>query len=136
MTVASRSGAAKEGPGSSDGVARDTEKSSPEACVSMADVRAGIDRIDQQIVALIAFRQRYIEAAARIKEREDEVRLQWRIDDVLQKVRAGAEREGLEWSIAEPVWRELMDRCIAHEGRVWRALRGLPPVMNPEISSC
>lgn len=90
----------------------------------MADVRAGIDRLDRALVGLIAERQRYIEAAARIKEREDEVRLQWRIDDVLEKVKAAAAREGLDWSIAEPVWRELMDRCIAHEGMVWRRIRG------------
>lgn len=90
----------------------------------MADVRAGIDRLDRALVGLIAERQRYIEAAARIKEREDEVRLQWRIDDVLEKVKTAAAREGLDWSIAEPVWRELMDRCIAHEGKVWRRIRG------------
>ena len=89
----------------------------------MAEVRAEIDRLDAVLVRLVAERQRYIEAAARIKDREDEVRLQWRIDDVLAKVRAAAAREGLEWSIAEPVWRELMDRCIAHEGAVWRRLR-------------
>lgn len=102
---------------------------SPDACTAMAEVRTEIDRLDRRLVSLIAERQRYIEAAARIKEREDEVRLQWRIDDVLAKVRASAAREGLEWSIAEPVWRELMDRCIAHEGVVWRKIRGLPPAM-------
>lgn len=93
----------------------------------MSDVRQEIDRLDRALVQVIAERQRYIEAAARIKDREDEVRLQWRIDDVLAKVRAAGVREGLEWSIAEPVWRQLMDRCIAHEGVVWRRLRGLPP---------
>ncbi len=93
----------------------------------MADVRDEIDRLDRSLVRLMAERQRYIEAAARIKDREDEVRLEWRIDDVLQKVKAEAARQGLEWSIAEPVWREMMDRCIAHEGVVWRALRRLLP---------
>ena len=97
---------------------------SPERCSAMPEVRAEIDRLDRDLVRLIAERQRYIEAAARIKDREDEVRLQWRIDDVLAKVKAAAAKEGLEWSIAEPVWRELMDRCIAHEGVVWRRLRG------------
>jgi isochorismate pyruvate lyase len=97
---------------------------SPRDCNEMGEVRAEIDRLDEALVRLIAERQRYIEAAARIKEREDEVRLQWRIDDVLGKVKVAAAREGLEWSIAEPVWREMMDRCIAHEGVVWRRLRG------------
>lgn len=102
-------------------------KTSPEDCGDMLAVRAEIDRLDRALVRLIAERQRYIEAAARIKDREDEVRLQWRIDDVLAKVKAASAREGLEWGIAEPVWRQMMDQCIAHEGVVWRRLRGLPP---------
>ena len=36
---------------------------------------------------------------------------------------AEAERQGLEWSIAEPVWRKLMERCIAYEFDVWDELR-------------
>lgn len=90
-------------------------------CRTMAEVRDEIDRIDRLLVALIAERQQYIEAAARIKPRADEVRLQWRIDDVLTKVLASAEREGLSKRIAEPVWRELVDRCIEHEHEIWRS---------------
>jgi len=86
----------------------------------MSEVRSEIDRIDRQLVALIAERQGYIEAAARLKSRADEVRLQWRIDDVLAKVLREAERRGLSARIAEPVWRELMDRCIEHEHEKWR----------------
>lgn len=100
-----------------------TARTAPETCVEMDEVREEIDRLDRVLVRLIAERQRYIEAAARIKPREDEVRLQWRIDDVLAKVKATALREGLDWAIAEPVWREMMDRCIAHEGVTWRRLR-------------
>jgi isochorismate pyruvate lyase len=95
----------------------------PGACVSMAEVRAEIDRLDRVLVRLLAERQRYIEAAARIKERADEVRLEWRIEDVVGKVLGAARREGLSERIAEPVWRELIDRCIEHEFETWRALR-------------
>lgn len=89
----------------------------------MEDVRAGIDRIDRRLVALIAERQRYIEAAARIKEHESDIRLEWRIEEVLSKVLAAAEREGLSRRIAESVWREMMDRCIEHERSEFLALR-------------
>lgn len=92
-------------------------------CQSMDEVRAEIDRIDRRLVALIAERQRYIEAAARIKERESDIRLEWRIDDVVAKVLSAAEREGLSKRIAEPVWREMIDRCIEHEHLTWRAGR-------------
>ncbi len=89
-------------------------------CASMDEVRAEIDRIDRQLVRLLAKRQAYIEAAARIKDLESEVRLEWRIEDVVSKVLAAAHREGLSKRIAEPVWRELIERCIEHEHEVFR----------------
>ena len=85
----------------------------------MAEVREEIDRLDRILVALLAERQQYIEAAGRIKGRQDEVRLPWRIEDVVAKVLAEADKQGLSKRIAEPVWRELIDRCIAHEHEIW-----------------
>lgn len=90
-----------------------------EACVDMAEVRYEIDRLDRLLVALMAERQGYIEAAGRIKPRANEVHLEWRIEDVVAKVLASAEREGLSKRIAEPVWRELIARCIEHEHKIW-----------------
>ena len=71
------------------------------------------------MVKLIAERQGYIEAAGRIKPSSDEVRLEWRIEDVVAKVLAEADKQGLSKRIAEPVWRELIDKCIAHEHEIW-----------------
>jgi isochorismate pyruvate lyase len=84
-------------------------------CANMADVRAGIDALDRALVALLAERQGFIEAAARIKSARDTVRDQARIDDVLTKVKAEAERLGLSPAIAEAVWRQLIEASIAHE---------------------
>lgn len=95
----------------------------PEACRDMTAVRAGVDEVDTMLVALIARRQGYMDAAASIKQRRDTVRDEARIGEVLSKVRAEADRQGLSWSIAEPVWREMMERCIAYEFIVWDGLR-------------
>jgi isochorismate pyruvate lyase len=95
----------------------------PEACETLLDVRAGVDEIDRMLVALIARRQGYMDAAARIKPSRSVVRDDARIQQVLDNVRAEAERRGLSWTIAEPVWREMMERCIAHEFDVWDATR-------------
>jgi len=89
----------------------------------MTDVRAGVDEIDRYLVALIARRQGYMDAAARIKQERAAVRDEARINEVLRKVKAEAERAGLSWGIAEPVWRQMMERCIAYEFEVWDALR-------------
>lgn len=87
----------------------------PEDCADMAQVRQGVDALDRALVALIAERQRYMEAAARIKPSRSVVHDDARIADVLAKVTAAARREGLSTDIALPVWRALIDRCIAHE---------------------
>jgi isochorismate pyruvate lyase len=84
-------------------------------CTNMADVRHEIDRLDQVLVALIAERQSFMDAAARIKGSRNLVRDQARIEDVMAKVSVTARATGLSLSIAEPVWRTMMERCIAYE---------------------
>ncbi len=96
-----------------------TAQTPPEACSSMDEVRSEIDRLDRILVALLAERQRYIEAAGRIKSRAEDVRLPWRIEDVVAKVLAEAEKQGLAPEIAEPVWRQLIDLSIEHEQEIW-----------------
>ena len=93
----------------------------PEACTTMDDVREGVDALDRELVRLLALRQGYMEAAARIKPRAEDVRVPWRIEDVVQKVLKSAELEGLDPRIAEPVWRELIERCIEHEAEAWKS---------------
>jgi isochorismate pyruvate lyase len=95
----------------------------PEDCRTMAQVREGVDALDRQLVALVAERARYMEAAARIKPSREVVRDEWRIEDVVSKVVAEADRRGLSRSIAEPVWRELIERSIAYEFEVWDRTR-------------
>jgi isochorismate pyruvate lyase len=95
----------------------------PDACATMTDVRAGVDEIDRALVTLIARRQGYMDAAARIKQTRAAVRDEARIQQVLDNVRAGAGAAGLSWSIAEPVWRTMMEACIAYEFEKWDAER-------------
>ena len=89
----------------------------------MAEVREGVDALDRELVALIARRQAYMAAAARIKTDRDTVRDEPRIEDVITKVKAEATRLGLSIEIAEPVWRELIERSIAYECKAWDRLR-------------
>ena len=92
-----------------------TDAPVPEACSTMAEVRAGVDALDRELVTLLAIRQRYMDAAARIKPSRDAVHDDARIEDVVAKVKANARDVGLSEAIAEPVWRELIARCIAYE---------------------
>jgi len=91
----------------------------PEDCQTMIDVREGVDRLDRELVRLLVIRQGYMHAAARIKKDRDAVYDAERIEDVVSKVIAEAKTQGLSPDIAEPVWRKMIERCIAHEFDVW-----------------
>jgi len=105
-------------------VAREIEqRTPPRACRTMAEVREGVDALDRALVALLAERQGYMDAAARIKHDRSAVRDEGRIEEVVAKVKAAALRAGLSEAIAEPVWRTLVERCIAHEFEAFDRLR-------------
>jgi isochorismate pyruvate lyase len=95
-----------------------------EACTSMSDVRAEIDRIDRAVVALLAERMSFIEAAGRIKEQRCAVRDEARKADVLAKVTAEARRLGFPDSLAHAVYDVLVEGSIAHEFVVFDAKGG------------
>ena len=62
-----------------------------------------------------------MDAAARVKGVRNRVRDEDRIEDVVTKVKESCARVGLSPSIAEPVWRTMIDRCIAYEFRSYDA---------------
>lgn len=95
----------------------------PEDCQTMAEVRAGVDALDRELVRLLVTRQGYMHAAARIKPTREAVYDADRIEDVVAKVLNEARAQGLSEDIAEPVWRKLIERCIAHEFDRWDATR-------------
>jgi len=95
----------------------------PNKCETMADVREGVDALDRELVTLLVCRQAYMTAAARIKQDRGTVHDEARIEDVVSKVLAEARRQGLSENIAEPVWRKLIERCIAFEFGEWDAQR-------------
>ncbi|MBX3447746.1 MAG: chorismate mutase [Parvibaculaceae bacterium] len=90
-------------------------------CSTMAEVRREIDRIDRELVTLLAERQTYIEQAGVIKGERTAVRDEARIEDVVRKVLAEADRAGLSRAIAEPLWRLLIEKSIEHEFDVFDA---------------
>ncbi|WEF23725.1 chorismate mutase [Paracoccus sp. S3-43] len=84
----------------------------------MATLRAHIDALDEQLVALLAQRHALIARAARIKE---QVGLPARIDDRVEEVVANVGRHaasrGLDPVLIQTVWRQLIEAAIAQEDR-------------------
>lgn len=84
---------------------------------SMGDVRARIDALDEQLVALLAERLRLIRRASELKNAPQDARVPWRIEQVAGAVRARAEAVGFDPDAAERIWRAMMEECIAFEER-------------------
>ncbi len=89
----------------------------------MQEVRAGVDALDKELVRLIAKRQAYMQAAARIKNDRSAVYDSVRIEDVVTKILKEARKQGLSENIAEPVWREMIKQCINYEFEQWDKLK-------------
>jgi isochorismate pyruvate lyase len=89
---------------------------SPEHCITMADLRGQIDRIDRALLDLLAERARYIDRAIVLKPRENlPARTTDRAAEVIALVRDGAAGRGLDPDLAERIWRELIEAAIAYE---------------------
>ena len=95
----------------------------PVNCSTMAEVRAGVDEVDRQIVALIGRRFGYMDAAARIKASRGAVRDEKRKAQVIANVRAQAERAGIDADLIAFLYDRLIEASIEHEFRRFDALR-------------
>jgi isochorismate pyruvate lyase len=95
----------------------------PEACATMAEVRAGVDSVDRELVALLAERFRFMDAAARIKPARGQVRDEARKRQVIENAMAEAERRGLDPATIGQLWDALVEASIAHEFEQWDRLR-------------
>ncbi len=88
-------------------------------CTTMAEIRAQIDRVDAELVALFAQRVSYIDQAAIIKSGVGlPARIDDRVEDVVAKVRAHAAANGLPPDKLEKLWRKLIDWSIEREEAV------------------
>lgn len=97
----------------------------PDECETMADVRAGIDRLDAELVRLLVARAGYIDRAAQVKAATGlPARIDDRVEQVVQNVRQRAGGAGLDPDLAEGLWRQLIDWSIAREERILGKTQG------------
>jgi len=81
----------------------------------MAEVRAGVDALDRELVALLRRRFDYMDAAARIKPVRGAVRDEGRKAEVIANARAAAEMAGLPGAPIADLWDRLVEASIAYE---------------------
>lgn len=98
-------------------------------CASLDEVRSNIDRLDRQLVALIAERGAYVRQAAGFKKTAEEVPAPQRVAQVLAKVDAVARETGAEPAVVEATWRAMIAAFIDSERQHQAALH--PPSPQP-----
>jgi isochorismate pyruvate lyase len=84
-------------------------------CASMEEVRAEIDRIDSGLVDLIGERFSFVDRAWQLKRSPAEARVPWRIQQVIDKVRARAAEKQLPPELAEALWRQMIGWFVQYE---------------------
>lgn len=93
----------------------------PDECADLAEIRAEIDRLDRQVIALLGQRFAYVKAAAKFKTSEECIRAANRFKALLEQRRAWAAEEGLNPAAIEELYRNLVNHFIAAELQQWRA---------------
>jgi isochorismate pyruvate lyase len=83
--------------------------------MSLDDVRAAIDRIDDQIVALLAQRQEQVIAAAGSKADDAAVRAPDRRAALMARLRERAQAEGVHPDVVAATYTAMIDAFVALE---------------------
>ncbi len=96
-------------------------------CSTLAQVRDNIDRIDHAIVALMAERGKYVAEAGRFKADPAAVSAPARVDAIIAKVRADAEAQGLDPTVAEKTYRAMIAAFEDYERAEWTRRQATQP---------
>ncbi len=84
-------------------------------CNSLDEVRDEIDKVDEQIIKLIASRKNYVKQAAKFKHSIDEIKADERVADVLNKVRHQALSLSLSPNLVTEIYQRMIDDMVETE---------------------
>jgi isochorismate pyruvate lyase len=88
-------------------------------CANLAEVRTNIDRIDHEIIALMAERGRYVAEAGRFKANPAAVSAPARVEEIIAKVKTIARENGLAEDVAERAYRAMIAAFEDYEREEW-----------------
>lgn len=96
---------------------------SPEQCQDIAEVRYAIDFIDNEIVRLIAEREKYVKRASVFKASEAAVRDVDRVSEVIKSKKALAARYQTSEDLIERIYSTMINYFVDRELDEWRSIR-------------
>jgi len=92
-------------------------------CNSIDEVRNNINKIDEQIVKLIALRGEFVKQAAKFKKDSDDVKAPKRVEEVINKVKDLAKSAGANEEVVENIYRAMIDSFIKAEMKEFEKLK-------------
>jgi len=84
-------------------------------CTTLEEAREKIDKVDEEIVKLIAERNDYIKQIAHFKNSVDEIKAEERIEDVISRVREQAISLGLSPNLINELYVKMIDAMVESE---------------------
>ena len=94
-------------------------------CHTLDEARNEIDKVDEEIVKLIALRNNYIKQIAHFKTSIDEVKAQDRIDDVISRVRRQAIDLDLSPNLINDLYLRMIDGMVESEIAEFQNAKGM-----------
>lgn len=87
---------------------------------SLQHAREQIDAIDTALVELIAARQFYVDQTIRFKKTETDLQSPERMEQVVENVKAQAQKQGIDPVFIEHLYREMFQHFIQRELKEFR----------------
>jgi len=84
-------------------------------CNTLDEVRTEVDKLDDEIVSLIAKRNAYIHQAVKFKQSVEEVKAAERVSQVIQHVRGKAIELNMSANMIEDLYTNLIDAMVESE---------------------
>ena len=94
---------------------------SPAECKTIEEVRAEIDRLDQQIIQALGERFHYVKAIVQFKHSEADIDAPARRELVMRQRRQWAEEVGFPADAVEEMYHNLITHFVKEEKRDWAA---------------
>jgi isochorismate pyruvate lyase len=90
-----------------------------QCCASLSEVRGNIDRIDREIIRLMAERGRYVAEAGRFKADPAAVGAPARVEEITARIKKMARENGLAETVAERAYRAMIAAFEDFEREEW-----------------
>jgi len=94
-------------------------------CKTLEEARKEIDKVDEEIIKLIALRNNYIKQIAHFKTNIEEIKAQERIDDVISRARRQAIELDLSPNLINDLYIRMIDGMVESEIAEFQNAKGL-----------